>query len=159
MDKNQTASLQVVLSALQGYQGVVQLSCSGLPAGVACNFSPAQVTMTAAGGNSMLSLSSTASTTSSTAIMTNVTYAMQLPWGITSLFALFAGKKRSKYRFGTLAFLLLALSGGLVAMTGCGLTVNSITQPYQVSVTAVGANQQTQTQSFTLYFTGPAAQF
>ena len=157
--KNQSASLQVLLSAVQGYQGTVQLSCSGLPAGVNCNFSPAQVSLVAASANSMLSLSTSASTTARSAMVTNVTYAMQLPWGISSLFALFAGKKRSKYRFGTLAFLLLALSGGLVAMTGCGLTINSITQPYQVSVTAVGANQQSQTQSFTLYVTGPAAQF
>ena len=169
LSKDQSASLQVVLSAVQGYQGTVQLSCSGLPAGVNCNFSPSQVALVsanagaanavAANAQSMLSLSSSTSGSADLASMTNVTYALQLPWGITSIFSLFSGRRRLKYRFGTLAFLLLALSGGLVAITGCGLTVNNVTQPYQVSVTAVGANQQSQTQSFTLYVTGPAANF
>jgi hypothetical protein len=44
-------------------------------------------------------------------------------------------------------------------MTGCGLTVNSATVPYQVTVTAVGQNQITQSTTLTLYVTRPAAQF
>ena len=55
--KAQSASLQVLLGAVQGYQGMVKLSCSGLPAGVTCNFSPAAVDLQASNANSTLSLS------------------------------------------------------------------------------------------------------
>jgi alpha-L-arabinofuranosidase len=158
LTKAQSASMQVLLSAVQGYQGPVQLSCSGLPAGVTCNFSPATVSLQASNANSTLSLSTASTTSAKSAMMTNVTWAMLLPWDLVGLIGVFS-RYRNKSRLVTLGFLLLVVTGGLVTMTGCGLTVNSMTQPYQVSVTAVGANQQSQTQSFTLYVTAPAANF
>ena len=156
--QGQSASLQVSLSAVQGYQGAIQLSCAGLPAGVACNFSPATVSLQATSANSVLSLSSSTTTASNSAFVTNATFAMLAPWDVIGLLGFVSTQRRRKSRFGSI-FALLALSAGLVAMTGCGLNVNSITQPYQVSVTAVGANQQSQTQTFTLNVNGPAATF
>ena len=46
----------VVISPLNGFTGQVQFSCSNLPTGVACNFTPGSVTISGAAANSMLSI-------------------------------------------------------------------------------------------------------
>ena len=157
--EGQSASLQVLLSAGQGYQGAVQLSCAGLPAGVACNFSPATVSLQAASADSTLSISSNSTAVSSKAMETNATFAILGPWNLVGLLGMCSRKRRRKSGPGTMVLLLFAAGAGLIALTGCGVHVNNVTQPYQVSVTAVGANQQSQTQTFTLNVNGPAAIF
>ena len=54
-----TSSPVTVNLALGGMSGAVNLSCSGLPVGMSCNFNPAQLTLTA-GGQSTASLTITA---------------------------------------------------------------------------------------------------
>ncbi len=157
--QGQTTSLQVMLASVQGYQGAVQLSCSGLPAGVSCNFSPADVSLNAGNAGSVLSITSNSTIASDTAMVTNVASAMLLPWNMAGMLGIFSIRFRRKYRFGTLAIILFAAGASLACLTGCGLSVRDTTQPYQVTVTAVGVNQQSQSQVLTLNITGPAASF
>jgi len=50
----------VTLTSLSGFSASASLSCTGLPAGWSCGFSPASVTPAAAGANSTLTLTTTA---------------------------------------------------------------------------------------------------
>ena len=159
MGQAQNASLQVMLGAVQGYNGNVQLSCAGLPAGYSCSFAPATVAIAGTNASSTLSLSATVSTASNSPIMTNVARVMVLPWDIFGIFGCLFGRKRKGGRWTKVALLSMAALVATLSMTGCGLTVNNVVQPYDVTVTAVSQNQAPQTTTFTLYVTQPAAIF
>lgn len=45
VNAGQTASVQVSLAGMNGFNGAVSLSCSGLPTGASCSFSPATPTL------------------------------------------------------------------------------------------------------------------
>jgi ABC-type uncharacterized transport system auxiliary subunit len=84
---------------------------------------------------------------------------MVLPWDIFGLFGAIFGRRRFHGRWSKLAVLSMIVFSATFWMTGCGLTVNNVTQPYQVTVTADSQNQAPQTTTFTLYVTQPAATF
>ncbi len=155
----QSASLQVMIASVQGYTGTVQLSCAGLPDGIACNFSPANLAVNAGNAASTLSLSAPTNIACNSPMVTNVAQCMLLPWDILGIVGFISGRKRLRGHWSLFAMLCLALLGSTVWMTGCGLTVNTVTRPYQVQVTAVGTNQVSQTTTLTLNVTQPAAQF
>ena len=155
----QSASLQVMIAPVQGYTGTVQLSCAGLPDGIACNFSPANLAVNAGNAASTLSLSAPTNIADKSPILTNVAQCMLLPWDILGIVGFISGRKRLRGHWSLFAMLCLALLGSTVWMTGCGLTVNTVTRPYQVQVIAVGTNQVSQTTALTLNVTQPAAQF
>jgi alpha-L-arabinofuranosidase len=159
MGKAQIASLQVLIAAVQGYKGSVQLSCGGLPAGVSCSFAPADLSIDASQAASTLSFSAQTNAARNSAIISNVSLGVLLPWDIIGVLGFISGRKRLRGRWGTLMTLCLALVCSTIWMTGCGLTVNSVSQPYQVTVTAVGQNQTTQSTTLTLYVTQAAATF
>jgi uncharacterized membrane protein len=58
----QSAAANITLMALGGYSSPVALSCSGLPAGAACSFTPATVTPNPQGAVSALTIASSATT-------------------------------------------------------------------------------------------------
>lgn len=155
----QSASLQVILAAVQGYKGTVQLNCAGLPAGYTCNFSPAAVAIAGSQATSTLSLSPNTSTAYNSPMLTNIARVMVLPWDIFGIFGSIFGRRRFQGRCSKLAVLGMLIFSATFWMTGCGLTVNNVTQPYQVTVTADSQNQGTQTTTFTLYVIQPAAKF
>jgi hypothetical protein len=160
LGKADTASLQVMVASVQGYTGSVQLNCAGLPATVTCSFAPADLNLTGNQATSTLVFSSQQNTSAYTSpIITNVARGLLLPWDILGVLGVIFGRKRLRGRWTTLATVCLLLVFSMGWMTGCGLTVNSATVPYQVTVTAVGQNQITQSTTLTLYVTRPAAQF
>jgi hypothetical protein len=159
LGKSDSASLQVMVAAVQGYSGTVQLSCAGLPAGVNCSFSPAALTINGAQATSTLSFSTTTNNAYTSPIITNVARGILLPWDIIGVLGFISGRKRLRARWSTLVTLCILIFCSTIWMTGCGLTVNSVTRQYQVTVTAVGQNQLTQTTTVSLYVTEPAATF
>ncbi len=159
MGSAQTASVQVMVLPVQGYTGTVQLSCAGLPDGIACSFSPPNLAVNAANAASTLSLSAPVNSTYTPPIITNVARCLLLPWDIIGVLGFISGRKRLRGHWSLFAMLCLALLGSTIWMTGCGLTINTVTRPYQVQVTAVGTNQVSQTTTLTLNVTQPAAQF
>jgi hypothetical protein len=135
------------------------LSCAGLPGGIACNFSPANLDVKAADASSTLSLSAPVNSAHNTAMLTNVARCLLLPWDIIGILGFISGRKRLRGHWSLFAMLCLALLGSALCLTGCGLTINTVTRPYQVQVTAVGTNQVSQTTTLTLNVIQPAAQF
>jgi uncharacterized membrane protein len=146
---DQTASLQVSLSSSQGYQGTVQLSCSGQPATIACSLSPTSVTLPGSGGGSTLTLTEPPVTTSYLAPKT-----MSIPWSIElsccglGLLGILRARRRMKSSSKGIFLLAILLSAGLLVTAGCVQKLPSHT--YTVSVTGIDANQQSHTQTFTL---------
>ncbi|MGA9669472.1 MAG: hypothetical protein WBQ94_09705, partial [Terracidiphilus sp.] len=145
---NRTASLQVSLSSTQGYQGTVQLSCSGLPATITCSLSPTSVTLPASNGDATLTLRELPTT----AYLAPKT--MRIPWSLElsccglGIFGILRARRRLKWSSKSLFLLALLLGAGLLGTAGC---VRNLTpHTYTVSVTGIDANQQSHTQTFTL---------
>lgn len=159
LGKAADASVQVMVAAVQGYTGKVQLSCAGLPASVTCNFAPAALAVNGSQVTSTLSFSANTESAQNPAIMTNVARGLLLPWDFIGALGFISGRRSKRGRKSALVTLGVLLLGSTVWMTGCGLTVNSISKSYQVNVTAVGQNQVTQTSTITVYVTQPAATF
>ena len=65
-----SASYTISVSALNGFSAAVALSCSGLPAGGSCTFTPASVTPGASPATSTLAISTTAQTPGGTSTVT-----------------------------------------------------------------------------------------
>jgi hypothetical protein len=146
---NQTASLQVSLSSSTGYQGTVQLGCSGLPATITCSLSPTSVTLPGSGGGSTLTLTEPLPTNAYLAPKT-----MGIPWPIElsccglGILGILRARRRMKSSSKNLFLLAVLLGAGLLWMAGC--VQNLPNHTYTVSVTGTDANQQSHTQTFTL---------
>jgi hypothetical protein len=145
---NQTTSLHVLLSSSQGYQGTVQLSCSGLPATITCSFSPTSVTLPASSGDSTLTLTELPTT----AYLAPKT--MRIPWSLElsccglGILGLLRARRPIRWSSRSLFVLALLLGAGFLGMAGCVQSLPHHT--YTVSVTGIDANQQSHTLAFTL---------
>ncbi len=82
-----TATVNVSASAVGNFNGAISLSCSGLPAGVACAFSPNTITPGTNSASSMLTLST------STGYVGSLGYGVLLPFSGLALFGLGFGTK------------------------------------------------------------------
>lgn len=134
-------STQVVLSSAgagsdssAGFSGMVNLTCSNLPAGVTCSFAPSAAVNLAAGTQQTVTLTLTA--TSSAAATTTAQRSGPTPlqhWpmpmafaGIFGLSLLGMGRQRRRLGFGRIGsrwLALLLVAGGLAAataLTACG---------------------------------------
>jgi phosphatidylinositol-3-phosphatase len=110
----QAAGYKLMASPMSGFSGPLAFSCSGLPVGAACNFSPASVTLGGIPANVALSIATTPHTSS---------HVPALPLGyLGTTFAalcLFVPTGfRRNMRWGGLSVLALALSISFI--TGCG---------------------------------------
>lgn len=123
VNNGQTASVQVSLTGMNGFNGAVSLACSGLPTGASCSFSPATVSLSGTTATAVTVAIATAATPAPTPTPYNallrghgVILAGMLPLGLLGL----AGfRKRLTRVRGTLLLLLLGvLTIGGVA--GCG---------------------------------------
>jgi hypothetical protein len=120
-------SVTVSVGSLSGLSGNVAFTCSGLPAGMTCNFTPAAPAITAGG----------TATTSLTVTATAPTNAASMPWfkGVTGLLILSASllllgriRKGGKRIQALLCLVVLAVSfTGL--LTGCNGGSKMVTQP------------------------------
>ncbi len=153
MPDSETASLQVAVSTSGNYTGSIQLSCSGLPAGISCSFSPANLMVNSTMATSTLVLSAQTPQTASNQVTLNLEQGFLLPWEILSIFGIACRHKRRRGPNAT--FLILALLCSILWTTGCGLTINNVTRSYSISVIALDQNHVTETTAFTLHLTQP----
>lgn len=126
-----SSPVTVKTSSVSGLSGNVTFSCTGLPVGMNCNFSPAQPAIIA-GGTATTSLTVTAVVPSTASTM-----AANLPWfkglaGVLilplSLILLSRIRKGARHIQALLCLLVLTLSvTGL--LTGCGSSTKVINQP------------------------------
>jgi hypothetical protein len=141
----QSAATTVSITPANGFSAAVSFSCSGLPSGVSCGFSPANVTP--AGGAASTSLTVTASSTA--AVQSRDRLNLIPLSALAGLFCCLGWRKRPRLQI----VLLLALSA-VTVLGGCGVFYNP--QPVQpvattVTVTATsGTLQHTTTFSLTV---------
>jgi uncharacterized protein (TIGR03118 family) len=125
----QTASVQVSLTGMNGFNGAVSLACSGLPTGASCSFNPASVTLSGTTPTMVAVAIATATPTPTNPYSASLggrgmVLAGLLPLGLLGL----AGfRKRLTRTQGTLLLLLLCVltiggiagcGGGMQAMAG-----------------------------------------
>jgi hypothetical protein len=149
----------VLLSPSGNYTGSIQLSCSGLPTGISCNFSPASLTLNAAKATSTLVLSGQIVQASNDQMRVNLGQEILLPWEILGMLGIASRRRRLRGPHTTFLILPLALLCFTLWTAGCGLTINNISRSYLVRVTALDQNQVTESTTFTLNVTQPGMVF
>ncbi len=122
--RGQTATFNVSITPANGFNGPVSFSCSGLPAGVACNFTPATVTPSAGAATTTMTIS-----TSNYPVASVGRSSMGMLAFLAPLFGLglvgmvhgrSRGKKPRKILMGGGLILMLALLLSAVACSGNG---------------------------------------
>jgi len=164
IDHNGSVNYPVALTSTSGFTGPVALTCSGLPEGASCAFSPASVTLASgATGTSAMTITATADSTNVPTVFGKMRNAPLTPSDRTSpllawtmlplgLFGsaggLLAGARRRRRLFLLLVpFALLAAAG----MSGCAAPSNY--KIYTVTVTGTATSGgATITQSSTVDF-------
>lgn len=149
--KSTPGIMQAMLSSTQGYQGTIKLSCTGLPNGTSCSFSPPSIALQSSNASSTLTIVYSTATASSFPRITGILQAIQFPWCLVSFFGVFNTGRRRRARSRILLWPLLGIGLSFIAITGCGM--GSSNTKYQITVSAVDTNQQSQTQTFTLDIT------
>jgi hypothetical protein len=140
ISSGQSATFTLTVTPQNGFNQAVSFSCSGLPSGDTCSFTPSTITPSAAAVNSTMTISPSASATGS----------RSLPWekaatGLVLALLLWPfGRRRLSYRLSIVLLLLV----GLIA-AGCGGRPKS--QNYSVSIAASGGGvSQTSSVSLTI---------
>ena len=151
----------VTLTAFHGYSSPVNLSCSvsgagsPLPACSATSFSPGQVTPTAVGATSTLTITTTAAN-AAMFVPRKVFYAMWLPIAGMSLLGMGFGSAHSRRRkllgflmigMVVVALLLMPACGGSSGGGGGGGGGGTPAGSYTVTITGTGTDVNTTTQS------------
>jgi len=141
----QSGSLSVTLTPLNGFNSVVSFSCSGLPAGVSCSFSPSTVTP----GPGPITATVTVNT-SPTAAVSSFGKGWLAPTLLAMMFS-WLWRRGSRLR---LQLLLLLCAVSLFMLNGCGgASASSGGQPIASTITVMatsGAIQRTTTVSLTV---------
>ena len=122
----QSGTVAITVTSLNGFNTAVTFSCSGLPSGTSCNFSPASVTPQFAPVSSTLTI-----TTSGTTVAAGQTSSLMfLAAVVAPLLCSLGWKKRRSLQL----IVLLAMSGvGLSLLCGCA----SVTLNGSQSITAI----------------------
>jgi hypothetical protein len=131
----QTGNAAVLVTPLNSFSSPVSLSCTGLPSGASCNFSPATVTPSGAEASATLTV-----VTSMTAVALSHSSRSWLPGSVLAV-TFFSLGWRKKGRLYVL--LVLGLCGASLC-TGCGAIVLSsaqqVTQPTTSTVTVIATS-------------------
>jgi uncharacterized protein (TIGR03118 family) len=152
-------STQATLSIApaNGFSGTVTLSCSGMPAGVSCSFSPTTLTASATAVttgtvtiNTTHSMTATNTTPGQTTRATGIAAAMLFPFA--SFFAFRRRKPATRRAFQLLSLLLLfAATNGL--LLGCSSSMPVTPTPAGTSNVTMTATSGSVTQSITIALT------
>ena len=113
-----TASSQIGITPENGFNSAVTLSCSGLPAGASCSFSPA--TVTPSGGTASVTMNisiPTAAASAAPAHRTKPLFGFTMPFFALAAGSLAFGKTKKKTAFWVVLLLVLALGAMSI---GCG---------------------------------------
>jgi hypothetical protein len=139
LQPGQTSPVTVLVTPKNGFSQTVNLDCQGLPANVNCSFEPASLLVANSQASTTMNVSSSnaASIAAPRVGLSGISYGAMLPWNLIGMLATAAARKRKK--LGVLRTLtLLVLTGvGAMAMSGCGVTYNTVAQTYHVALTAM----------------------
>jgi hypothetical protein len=138
----QSVTDMVTVTPQNGFNSAVTFTCSGLPSGATCSFSPTPVTPS---GGAASTTQLTITTTSTTAALRNNLSPLFPGSALACVLCCFLGFRKRR----SLQMMLLIAAGlvGLGLVTGCGVHVNPL--PSTVTVTATSGSLQSST-SFTL---------
>jgi len=134
ISSGQSAQFTLTVTPQNGFTQSVTFSCSGLPSGDTCSFSPATVTPSGAPVTSALTIAS--------ATTTAMNQSQSLPlWakitsGVSMALLLWPIRKRRVWA----AFVLAILFGAGFVMVGCGGSNSPKSKNYTVTVTATGGS-------------------
>lgn len=107
--------ITVQLTSLDGMSGAVNLACIGLPVGMTCNFTPAQINLQQ-GGVSTTSLTITANALSVASFWVPGIGLLLLPLSMAS----FGLMRKGRHHLSKAAFLVAASLFGALYLSGCG---------------------------------------
>ena len=138
LQPGQTSPVTVQVTPKNGFSQTVNLDCQKLPANVNCSFEPASLLVANSQASTTMNVSSSnaASIAAPRVGLSGISYGAMLPWNLIGMLATAAARKRKK--LGVLrTLMLLVLTGvGAMAMSGCGVTYNTVAQTYHVTLTA-----------------------
>jgi hypothetical protein len=132
VSKGKSVKTAVLVAPQNGFSSPVYLSCSGLPAGASCSFSPARITPS--GGVESATL--TVDTTTMTASVPH-DFSPSIPGSALALVFCCFGWKRRRGLHGLLPVIAVAIGLGLC--TGCGVEGRSIVADTS-TVTVIATN-------------------
>jgi uncharacterized protein (TIGR03118 family) len=148
--KGQSASTNLTITPMNGFNSAVSFSCSGLPGGATCSFSPTTVTPAGSAATTQLTISTVTTGMYGAAPIPIVAGPSSRLWPLGLalagvLFLLFTLLKQTSARRGdvgsTATWIRIAVAAGLlVAAAGCGGSKNGSTMGTPAGTTTVMVN-------------------
>lgn len=133
LTNGQSGTVTISVKPQGSFASAVSFTCSGLPAGAACSFSPATVTPSGASASTML----TVTTSRTTGLLRRIDPMLFPESLLAALFCCFGWTKRNSFR----SFLVLATSLiGLALLNGCGGQSTHQQQPVMSTITVTAAS-------------------
>jgi hypothetical protein len=160
----QASTLTVTLTPANGFNQAISLSCSGLPQGATCTFSPTSVTPDGAPVMSTVSILAP----SQAALMPNhapqggpgggLAFGWVMPWGFLALLGSGKARKRSRiFEWSFRVAVVASLMAGSLWVSGCGggstsMNGNSVqtTTTFTLTITATPTGAQSQSSQVTV---------
>jgi hypothetical protein len=159
LQPGQTSPVTVQVTPKNGFSQTVNLDCQRLPANVNCSFEPAWLLVANGQASTTMNVSSSnaASIAAPRVGLSGISYGAMLPWNLIGMLATAAARKRK--RLGVLrTLMLLVLTGvGAMAMSGCGVTYNTVAQTYHVMLTATANGATVNSTTFVVVLKEKAA--
>jgi len=117
----QSTTSTLTLTPSSGFTGAATLSCSGLPQGASCSFSPASVTLNGSAASSTLTITTTARTTAMVFPASHSTPGSPwIPGGLVLAAVLLPFGVRGRTRLSPTQQRTIAVLIALVMLNGCG---------------------------------------
>ena len=116
--KSSSATATVTVTPSNGFNSAVSLSCSGMPAGISCAFSPASVTPSGAAATSTVTFSGTLSASDRPA--RNIAYLPEVAFSASLGAWLLAARRRRRIPHILSAVLFTVILAGSLFLSGCG---------------------------------------
>jgi hypothetical protein len=159
----QASSMTVTLTPANGFNSAISLSCSGLPAGATCTFSPSSVTPSGSPVTSTVSVLAPNQTAllphhaPAEAPQQRLAFGWVMPWGFISLLGLGRARKRSRMvEWSFRAALGASLIAGSLWVAGCGSSSGGggnntpTTTTFTLTITSAATGAQSQTAQVTV---------
>jgi hypothetical protein len=95
-----------------------------------------------------VSSSNATSAAASRAGLSGIAYGAMLPWNLIGMLATALSRKRKKLGVLRTLVLLVLTGAGAMAMSGCGVSYNTVAQTYHVTLTATANGATVNTTAF-----------
>jgi hypothetical protein len=154
----QSANFTITITAQGGFSNPVNLSCSGLPTGAGCGFTPPSLTPGSVAVNSALSITTTAHTLASASPAPGIWASAMTGFGLLGVVIVGGATRRKRvWQFAAMMLVVMAIVAGLAGCGGGGHTpvpnptTGTPAGTYTVTVTAAsGATSHTGTITLTV---------